>query len=649
MENISVIEVNGTSYSIHDPNAANQEETVNQYGFHHVEIIPSYYKHLNIDTVNKTITFPLYFMMRSMKYGNYELPSDLVVDYGSTISSSAFYVLFDWSNKTFVPVIWSNIGNYDKNTHSIVLSVRSGAESVTNINCGFAYTVNDLLYGETMRADIGMGTDYISVNTTARTITFPAKTRLIYGNKNFFIEEDTTISLQPMSITPITPIMFNPQTNELYGAKYYDKMQGILVCVVTLKDGGLNAGIDIGVPYLIDGELYGVPNMGYQNFHPATFIPPFSAYLNIDTVSKVITFPLYFMIRSEKYGVYETPKSVDVSYAEMTTSAFYVLFDWENKAFIVVSWNSIGNYDHITHSVVLSVRAVSDGMTNINCGFAYTVNGLLYGAIAPEKTQHPYDGMKMPTKRHYFDSEKFMTVSYEGSYTMNDIDIYGDYMVAGLNPDILRVYKMSDKTLVGEFPVAIHHANYLAFSNEFYADGDQFPLIYCGYENYMSVIRLTLDGATVVKTIKFDGNIGNYATPTIDFTRKVVYLYGFKHGYDADEGNLMIITMWDLTSLTENDDGTFTPALLSENKCGYLGVMQGGKYYNGIIYKAVAKTKSPFEAKLLALDAESGDVRTSIDMTGVTTSEAEGLCYQINGDNIYWYYSDYFNIFKLSF
>lgn len=289
--------------------------------------------------------------------------------------------------------------------------------------------------------------------------------------------------------------------------------------------------------------------------------------------------------------------------------------------------------------------------------YLYGVMASIIGTVAGIKGSYAYTGEKIPSKMHYFGGETLLRMSYDGGVmTSQDIEVHGDYMFIGFSgTEKILVYSLATKALVAEMPVTTYHAGGMQFSGEYYASGDPFPLLYAGGEwsNKISVIRIQNSGgvwsATEVRTLYIPTEQGHGVCPSIDAKNNIMYGYAFGVESYYAPNNYMVLTKWDLNRLTENADGTYTPALLSECECPYVGVTQGRKYLQGRIYLGVASTGSPHNAKFIALDAGTGDVVTTIDMTKVTTSEAEGLAYRVNGDDIEWYYSDYFNVYKLTF
>ena len=112
----------------------------------------------------------------------------------------------------------------------------------------------------------------------------------------------------------------------------------------------------------------------------------------------------------------------------------------------------------------------------------------------------------------------------------------------------------------------------------------------------------------------------------------------------------MILLKCDLSNLSENQDNTFTPYILNRIETDYMGVTQGRKYFNNRLYVGFSNTSSPHNSRLVAIDVNNGQTKTDVDLSGVTSSENEGVCYIIDSNNhIKWLYSDYYNVFQLEF
>lgn len=271
--------------------------------------------------------------------------------------------------------------------------------------------------------------------------------------------------------------------------------------------------------------------------------------------------------------------------------------------------------------------------------------------------RYQYFGEKIPSKTNSFDFQRILTMSYDGNKgTSQDIDIFGNYLFvafSGLN--VIRVYSLIDNTLIAEMSVDVQHGTGIQFSSEYYDSNDALPLLYDGgwLSNTINVIRITNDNdiwsASIVKTLVISDTEGYYLAPSIDSVNNIMYCYGYKLDVITPNDNAMKLLKCDLSSLTDNGDGTYTPAILNRIETPYMGVMQGRKYYDGRLYVGFAETGTPHNCRLVSIDVDTGQTKADIDLSVVTTSENEGVCYQINGNDITWYYSDYYNIFSLKF
>ena len=271
--------------------------------------------------------------------------------------------------------------------------------------------------------------------------------------------------------------------------------------------------------------------------------------------------------------------------------------------------------------------------------------------------RYQYFGEKIPSKINSFDFQRLLTMSYDGSQeTCQDIDIFGNYLFvtfSGLNA--IKVYSLIDNTLIAEMSVDVQHGTGIQFSSEYYDLNDTMPLLYVGgwLSNTINVIRITnyndIWSASIVKTLVISDTEGYYLAPSIDSVNNIMYCYGYKIGAISPTGNAMRLLKCDLSSLTDNGDGTYTPAILNRIETPYMGVMQGRKYYDGRLYVGFAETGTPHNCRLASIDVDTGQTMADIDLSVVTKLENEGVCYQINNNDITWYYSDYHNLFSLKF
>ena len=240
--------------------------------------------------------------------------------------------------------------------------------------------------------------------------------------------------------------------------------------------------------------------------------------------------------------------------------------------------------------------------------------------------------------------------------TCQDTEIYDNYyFVATSGIEQIKVYNLETNSWIADMPVVTHHGSSMQFSEEFYESTDEFPLLYVGADttNLINVVRITKTddvwSASVIRTLSIPTEYGYWLSCSIDAKNNILYSYGYKANHYLRENNAMKLLRLNLNELTENEDGTFTPTLISNVETPYIGISQGRKFYGGNLYVTFANTGAPHNSRLVCIDANSGVIKADIDLTGVTTSEAEGLCYKIEGNKIYWYFSEYWDVFKLTF
>lgn len=272
------------------------------------------------------------------------------------------------------------------------------------------------------------------------------------------------------------------------------------------------------------------------------------------------------------------------------------------------------------------------------------------------KKPYSYIGEKIPTG-YGFNYEKILRMSYsEQGLTSQDIDIIGDYLfVAFSGTEQIRVYSISEKSLLASMEIETEHGSGMQFSNEYYEEGDDFPLLYVGgwIDNLIQVIRITKSenvwSAEIVRTLYIPTSEGYFMAPSVDNENNILYCYGYTDDSVEVTGNKMVLLKCDLSDLTDNGDGTYTPDILSRIETPYLGIMQGRKYYNNRLYIGFAETSSPHNSRIVVVDVSNGETKTIVDMTPVTTSENEGICYKIEQNKISWFFSEYYDVFKIYF
>lgn len=179
------------------------------------------------------------------------------------------------------------------------------------------------------------------------------------------------------------------------------------------------------------------------------------------------------------------------------------------------------------------------------------------------------------------------------------------------------------------------HGNTASFSDEFYDVSDRFPLLYVSNNadsanTSASINRVTTSSATLIKTLVFPiADTGYYAHPCYDFDNDLAYVLGYTENsnQDSDGGvNKTIVTIWDLSDLTDNGDGTYTPTLLSSYQIDFIYVIQGQQFHDGMMWLASGYINHA--GYIYALEPTTGAMLHTIDLN--TTTEVEGLAWVDN-------------------
>ena len=273
--------------------------------------------------------------------------------------------------------------------------------------------------------------------------------------------------------------------------------------------------------------------------------------------------------------------------------------------------------------------------------------------------ENTYEGEKLPTlienAENTFELDKLGTISYPASNTAHDFDItYIEdvkYRFVGMANNTIRLYVGDDYTKFYEMNHSGPH-RYIAVSPEspdfFY--GKAMFTGYAGKLEWIScdMVSLTLEPVEYTSNyLQFDQYvIGKEATPCVDFENDIVYWFGYTtHSVDESEANKVIITAWDISEVDLDSPDESKVKLISKITVDYFGVMQGRKCFDGDIYMSAINPNKPHESRLLRLDAKTGTVKTKLEFGSLDV--IEGVSVMIQGNNIKWYISDYYDLYNI--
>lgn len=186
-------------------------------------------------------------------------------------------------------------------------------------------------------------------------------------------------------------------------------------------------------------------------------------------------------------------------------------------------------------------------------------------------------------------------------------------------------------SIATDIAITSDHGDSATFSNEYYANNDEFPLIYVTADTTPAIIyvnRVTRSSATLVKTLVFPSTAGYYGAGAFDWENDVCYLLAYKkNNYQTDDSgtNTTVVSEWDLSNLTDNGNGTYTPAFISQYERDFIYVMQGLAYHDGLIW--ITSGYGSTASHIYAMNPSSGVIEHTITMDDATEIEGAQFMY----------------------
>ena len=182
------------------------------------------------------------------------------------------------------------------------------------------------------------------------------------------------------------------------------------------------------------------------------------------------------------------------------------------------------------------------------------------------------------------------------------------------------------------------HGDSASFSTEKYDASDDYPLLYVTADTTpckVYIDRVTQTSCSLVKTLFFPtAQAGYYGAHAYDEENQVIYIVAYtEQNYQSDDGgnNKTLVSKWDMTDLTDNGDGTYTPAFISSFERPFIYVMQGQQFHDGMIWISSGYSGSS-QSYIYAISPVDGTLLYTIDLN--TTTEVEGLSFISNTEMI---------------
>lgn len=144
---------------------------------------------------------------------------------------------------------------------------------------------------------------------------------------------------------------------------------------------------------------------------------------------------------------------------------------------------------------------------------------------------------------------------------------------------------------------------------------------------YVNQISQNLSSFELIRTLTFNDGTADLDCCVDENDETILWTIGHISGASTT----WIVSKWDLTSLTDNGDGTFTPALLQTATTAQPQsnrYFQGIRHHDGMLWYASGNGQQ--RAYIYAINHSNGDVLYSIDLE--TNTEPEGLAWVEDAD-----------------
>lgn len=299
---------------------------------------------------------------------------------------------------------------------------------------------------------------------------------------------------------------------------------------------------------------------------------------------------------------------------------------------IETATNDFLNYVKFFEEVTLD--EIKKARVDINGNVFNTLDERLNSIESGITYSNVYFGEKLDFKKYKFDYEEIFEMLGTDNPNLNSpsssqsICIYKNYIFQFFNGNQAKVYNISNKSYIGTIEIKSEHGNTSQFSNEFYATSDEFPLLYVSSlttpcEIYIN--RVTTTTSTLIKTLVFPQSAGYSANTCIDFDNNIIYVIGYSRS-DYYTPATTIWSKFDMSELTLNENGTYSPKLIETVETPFWGIMQDMKCFRGDVYLLSNNGfKNKDKACIFRIDTASRAIRTEIPMLFKYYGECEGI------------------------
>ena len=253
--------------------------------------------------------------------------------------------------------------------------------------------------------------------------------------------------------------------------------------------------------------------------------------------------------------------------------------------------------------------------------------------ITDGKGSYQSKGRRIDVSRHSYDvvNMPFTPPEPDGDKLLQGMAISNGVIFQGRSNGAIDLYNLSSGEFIENLAVNGGHCSNLSFS-DIYPDGnDTHPYLYVtSYnENKTFAYSVTNSAFTLVKTYLLPTDKGGYMQETcISKLDNTLWCIGYKA--NSAQGEAYIVSQWDLTDLTDNGDGTYTPKCLQSFEMPFIPYLQSIQYLNGqlFIVTGVDSGALPeYLTRIWVVDLGDRSIKAVMEdfPTALKNAEAEGI------------------------
>ena len=251
-----------------------------------------------------------------------------------------------------------------------------------------------------------------------------------------------------------------------------------------------------------------------------------------------------------------------------------------------------------------------------------------------------YTGEAINFDKHSFKVKEILSAPYTIHQGVQGFDIHNGIIAQFESDNMLRLIELKTGETIAEYYCAGTHGSTLVFSETYFESGDEFPLLYVcgGNDPTVYVHRINRAGTSLIARIKYtESVVGYWNTACFDFENKKMYLMGYtenSYSNNTSGKNLMKLTTWDMSKITNNADGTISYALESTFTFPYMYCLQSLAFHDGKIF-ALISVGGIENTEILVIDPANANVVANFKdfPYAMSIGEAEGVSFADVGDS----------------